>query len=122
MRNLDDGLPEMIEAYNFSSPFDESIFTKAEDDEIVLCLNYDGLYGINNLNKFLQDNQSGKSVQIGVEQYRVGDPIVFKENERYGHILYNNLKGKILDISNYDGGTKFTLEVNLPFEDLQDEN
>ena len=122
VRNLDNGLPEMIEAYNFSSSFDESIFTKAEDDEIVLCLNYDGLYGINNLNKFLQDNQSGKSVQIGVEQYRVGDPIVFKENERYGHILYNNLKGKILDMSNYDGGTKFTLEVNLPFEDLQDEN
>ena len=87
-----------------------------------MCLNYDGLYGINNLNKFLQDNQNGEAIQIGLEKYRIGDPIVFKENERYGKYLYNNLKGTIFNIEKYDGGVKFTLEVNIVFNSLNVEN
>lgn len=83
-------MPDIMELHNFCSTMNDSIFEKEENDEIVLCLNYDGLYGINNLNKFLQDNQNGESVQIGLEKYRIEDPIVFKENERYSKYFYNN--------------------------------
>ena len=54
---------------------------------------------LDNLNKFLQDNnKKGKIVRFGLEEYRVGDPIVFKESGRFGKFLYNNLKGTIIDI------------------------
>lgn len=117
-----DTIPDIMELYGFCSSMNESIFKKENEDEIVLCLNYDGLYGINNLNKFLQDNQEGKFVQIGLEQYRVGDPIIFKENQKYGKYLYNNLKGTILDIDSYKEGTKFKLEVDIVFNSLDVEN
>ena len=122
VRTLDDRIPDIMELHNFCSTLNDGIFEKEENDEIVLCLNYDGLYGINNLNKFLQDNQPGDSVQIGLEKYKVGDPIVFKENDRYGKYLYNNLKGTILKIEKYDGGVKFTLEVNIVFNSLSVEH
>lgn len=122
VRTLDDRMSDIMELHNFCSTMNDSIFEKEENDEIVLCLNYDGLYGINNLNKFLQDNQDGESVQIGLEKYRIGDHIVFKENDRYGKYLYNNLKGTILNIEKYDGGVKFTLEVNIVFNSLSVEN
>ena len=41
---------------------DESIFEHCEEDEIILCLNYDGLYGINNINGFLQSSNPNESV------------------------------------------------------------
>ena len=121
VRKLDDRIYDIIELHNFSTSKYDTIFNnecKDEGDEIVLCLNYDGLYGINNLNKFLQESPKKKSVQIGLEQYSVGDPIIFKENQRYSKYLYNNLKGKILDIEKYEGGVKFTLEVNIVFNAL----
>lgn len=37
-----------------------SIFTSAEDNEIIFCLNYGGLYGINHINYFMQENNKRK--------------------------------------------------------------
>lgn len=52
VRRITDDRLEFITKYGFSSALDDSIFSKSMDDEIILCLNYDGLYGINNMNKF----------------------------------------------------------------------
>lgn len=83
---------------------DESIFTAAEDDEIILCLNYDGLYGINNINRFLQQNNPNKSIFWGMLEFKTGDPILFNESERFAPIIYNNMKGKIIGIEILDEG------------------
>ncbi len=119
VRKLDDRMSDIMELNNFCSSMNETIFEKVEDDEIVLCLNYDGLYGINNLNKFLQDNQKGQSVRLGLEQYRVGDPVVFKESDRFGKYLYNNLKGTIVDIVEIENEIRFKIEINTVFNSLQ---
>ena len=49
------------------------------DDEIILCLNYDGLYGINNVNRFLQSSNPGAATNWGPSTYKVGDPVLFNE-------------------------------------------
>ena len=52
VRNLDDDLTEYIVNHRYSTSLDSSVFDKKSADEIILCLNYDGLYGINNINRF----------------------------------------------------------------------
>lgn len=56
VRNMDDTIMELIARQEYSISLDTSIFNPAEEDEIILCLNYDGLYGINNINRFLQES------------------------------------------------------------------
>src|SRR5690606_5183651 len=77
VRNLEDGIEEAIAHHGYSGVLDESLFTRQREDEIILCLNYDGLYGINNINRFLQAENSGKAVTWGASTYKVGDPVVF---------------------------------------------
>lgn len=98
VRNIDDSILEsLVVRRDYSTNLDESIFDVAEENQIILCLNYDGLYGINNINRLLQENNPNKSIQWGINTYRVGDPILFNELDRFSPLIYNNLKGKIID-------------------------
>ena len=65
VRNMDDDILEHITKNNYSVTLDESIFEHSEEDEIILCLNYDGLYGINNINRFLQSNNNSVFCTMG---------------------------------------------------------
>ena len=69
-------------------------------------------YGLNNINKLLQLSKDGKKADIGIWQFRVGDPVLFTDSERFG-VLYNNLKGKIIDIEDLVTSVRFTIEVNI---------
>ena len=92
VRKLDEAILESIVKNNYSSPLDDSIFNYSKDDEIILCLNYDGLYGINNINRFLQGNNKQKAVEWGINIYKINDPILFNETERFSPLIYNNMK------------------------------
>lgn len=109
----------------------DKIFEKQDElDEILLCLNYDGLDGINNMNMFLQVKNQGKSCKIGVLEFKEGDPVVFVRGNRFAEknfgkekyekkqdILHNNLKGKIVKISELKNNKIcFDIEVNKIFE------
>lgn len=118
VRKLDGRMADLLDSQKYSVALDDSIFTKAEDDEIVLCLNYDGLYGINNINKFLQESNRSKTVLLGIDKYKVGDRIIFKENDRFGDLLYNNLKGTIVDIEDNGLSVRFFIEVDRAFNDF----
>lgn len=122
IRNIDknklDNIIEIITKNNYSKTLDESIFEKTQDDEIILCLNYDGLYGINNINRFLQNNNENQSILWGVHTYKVDDPILFNESERFGSILYNNLKGKIIDIQVFSDRIRFDIEIDKVLNDI----
>ena len=48
--NIDDAMTKMT-VYGYNSVIDETVFVSGDRDEIVLCLNYDGIYGVNNLNR-----------------------------------------------------------------------
>lgn len=103
VRNMDDTILELIARQEYSSTLDTSIFNAAKDDEIILCLNYDGLYGINNINRFLQENNANTPVRWGIQQYKINDPILFNESDRFAPIIYNNMKGRIVDITVVNG-------------------
>lgn len=98
VRNLDADLTEYIVNNRYATSLDATVFDKKSEDEIILCLNYDGLYGINNINRFLQENNPAKPYRWGLWTFKIGDPILFNESERFMPVLYNNLKGKIVDI------------------------
>lgn len=102
VRAMDDRILEAIIRKDYSVTLDASIFDAAEDDEIILCLNYDGLYGINNINRFLQKSNPNEPIEWGIQRFKVGDPILFNENERFGTGVYNNMKGKIRSIEIVD--------------------
>ena len=103
---------------------DSTVFDKRADDEIILCLNYDGLYGINNINRFLQNNNPNKAFRWDLWTFKVGDPILFNESERFTPVLYNNLKGIIVDIEEDRVAEEiwFSIEVDKPLMAIDADN
>lgn len=98
VRKLDSNISSYLGKVNGSSNLDASVYSKFSNDQIVLNLNYDGMYGINNINAIMQGQNNNESIQWGVHTYKVGDPIIFVESSRFENIFYNNLKGKITRI------------------------
>ena len=93
-----DAILESLTHQGYTTNLDDSIFSAVDDDEIILCLNYDGLYGINNINRFLQESNSSAAVTWGIQQYKVNDPILFNDSDRFTPVIYNNMKGRITGI------------------------
>jgi len=118
VRELSPDILEYLTRNGYSARLDQSIFTRTEPDEIILCLNYGGLYGINNINRFLQSNNPNPAFRWGVHTYKKGDPVLFNDTARFAPYLYNNLKGEILNISIKDGSIFFTLKVNAILSDF----
>ncbi|KUJ75455.1 helicase [Thiomicrospira sp. XS5] len=112
VRNIDDDLAEVIARNGYSTVLDNTLFETQEQDEIILCLNYDGLYGINNVNRFLQSSNPGEVTIWRETSYKVGDPILFHESDRFRPVIYNNLKGKIVDIQSELGLIQFDVELD----------
>lgn len=110
-RRLDDGLIDYLTNKSFISDFDDSLFYKDEDDEILISFNYDGLYGINNLNSFLQNSNAYVPEYWDCCLYKSGDPIIFTENNCYSAVLHKNLKGKIISVNKTPYRITFKLEV-----------
>lgn len=97
----------------FSENINKSIFQRNNDDEVVLCLNYDGKFGLNSVNGYFQDANPSKEVFTWQEwKYKVGDPVLFNESKRFP-LLYNNLKGWIIEIKKGTDRIEFTIDVAL---------
>lgn len=119
VRKIGPNINSMLSRFEISKPFDKSIFERRYEDEIILCLNYDGLYGINNINKLLQKNNPNKEFRWKEYIFKVDDKILFIENTRFKNIFYNNLKGKILAIDDDDFSIKFTVKVDRVLSSIQ---
>jgi hypothetical protein len=96
VRDREDAIVEHITKNSYSRNLDTSIFEHNQHEEIILCLNYDGLYGINNINRLLQENNPQTAIAWGIHKYKVGDPILFNESNRFYPLIYNNMKGRII--------------------------
>lgn len=94
----------------FSENLGENIF-HLDEDEVVLCLNYDGKFGLNNMNQYFQNaNTNSKAFSWEEWSYKIGDRIIFT-NTRRSTLLYNNLKGTIINISYAKKSIIFEIEV-----------
>ncbi len=92
------------------------IFQPQDEDEIVLCLNYDGKFGLNCINQYFQNaNTNGKAVPWAEWSFKNGDRILFLDTKRF-NVLYNNLKGKIVSIETYKDRIVFTIDAMTKIE------
>lgn len=119
VRNLEDSILEPLVNNGYVARLDESIFEHGDNDEIILCLNYDGLYGINNINRFLQNSNPNKSVVWGINTYKVNDPILFNESNIFSPLIHNNTKGKIVDIKIEEQKIWFNIELEEPINEIE---
>ncbi len=108
--------PIITERLAIDGPFSENISGKIlerdDEDEVVLCLNYDGKFGLNSINNYFQNaNPSSETFEWYDWKYKVGDPILFNENKRFP-MLYNNLKGTIIDIQEEETNITFTIDIS----------
>lgn len=122
VRNIEDDILEHITKNGYSLTLDESVFEHSEEDEIILCLNYDGLYGINNINRFLQSNNNSVPIRWGIQTYKVNDPILFNETNRFAPLIYNNSKGKIVSIKKFEEKIQFDIEIDKVINELDAED
>lgn len=84
-----------------------------------MCLNYDGLYGINNVNRFLQSSNPNPPFTWGIETYKVDDPILFNEKSRFKPILFNNLKGRVTGIRKTKTSIQFDVLADREISNLE---
>ena len=112
VRNKGDLITEKLSMDGpFSDIIGEGIFAEKWDDEVILCLNYDGKFGLNNMNSYFQnDNSHEEPIAWKEWTYKIGDHILFNDSQRFS-ILYNNLKGKIVNIERTSNEISFTIDV-----------
>lgn len=102
----------------FSENLGENIF-HLDDDEVVLCLNYDGKFGLNNINQYFQNaNTNSKAFYWEEWTYKIGDKIIFTNTKR-SVLLYNNLKGTITNISYGEKKIVFEIEIKTFYTESQ---
>ena len=118
VRSIEDDLAEVMAQNGYSTVLDKTLFETQGGDEIILCLNYDGLYGINNINRFLQSSNPGAATTWRVSTYKIGDPILFHETERFRPMIYNNLKGRIVGIDQFPDRIQFDVELDRSLSEL----
>lgn len=112
VRMLEGDMLEIMVKEKYSQRLESFNFKTTCENEIVLCLNYGGIYGINNVNRILQENNKNPSHYFKGLNYKVGDPILFNEVERFGESLYNNLKGVITGIQCQRDSISFNIKVD----------
>lgn len=111
-------IQEVDARLQYSVSFDKTIFKQFDSDEIVLCLNYDGLYGINNINSLLQENNPQEKFEWGLKIYKINDPVLFKDSDRFRPVIYNNLKGWIRNIKRIGEDIQFDIEIDKSLTEL----
>lgn len=105
-----ENLLELLSAFEMTEKMSDDIFRIGEN-EVVLCLNYDGLYGINNINRYLQASNPNPAYEYQQNLYKVGDPVIFITNDYSAYGIYNNLKGEIVEI--HDGEENISFKIEL---------
>ena len=102
----------------YSEDIGPNVFKREYDDEVILCLNYDGKFGLNNMNNYFQAaNTKGEAVSWAEWTYKIGDPILFNDSKRFD-LLYNNLKGRIVNIEKLPHSISFTVDVDIPLTEV----
>lgn len=101
-----------IQMMGFIKKLSSDVF-RYKNDQIVLCLNYDGLYGINNVNRYMQELNSGTTVSWNVWTFKVNDPVLFNDSSSFRDYFYNNQKGQIIKIDEKDNRIFFTIRVEF---------
>ncbi len=102
---------DKMSAYSFTKKISEKAF-ELNENQIVLCYGYDGIYGVNNVNRYLQNSNNYQEYTYQQNTYKIGDPIIFTINDYEQYGLYNNLKGTINNITRENNKITFVIELD----------
>ena len=122
VRSFDNNIEAYLANNGLVSPLCNDVFVKKDEDEVVLCLNYDGLFGVNNINIYLQTTNPNPPVRWYHYIFKVGDPILFLETRRFKPILFNNLKGIIKKIDVHKDRITFDVAIERSLSSLNFHN
>ena len=67
----------------------------------------------------MQESNPNPAITWDIQQYKVGDPILFLDSERFRPIIHNNMKGIIQGVEILDTGTpkeRIQFDVEIPKE------
>lgn len=123
VRKLDGTVLERLERGGHSCELDSNFFEPGSmtKDEITLCLNYDGIFGINNVNAFMQALNPAPPVEWNSSVYKVEDPVLFNDSTLLGSVVYNNLRGVIKKIDiRQSAYAWFEIEIDRNPEELEE--
>lgn len=113
VREASEDCLDKLVSYGYSHQIDSDIFARSiNGDEIILCLSYDGLYGVNNINRILQNKNIERGFMVGLNTFKIGDPILFTDTNRFQSIIYNNMKGTIKEFEEYDDYVNVQIEID----------
>ena len=112
VRNYDKSCLDLIDIYGYSAKISSDVFNKTSEDEIILCLNYNGIFGINSINRYFQNRNINKEYYWDGKYYKINDPILFDDSKVYESIFFNNLKGRIIDIVQQKEEITFKLKID----------
>lgn len=70
---------------------------------------------------YFQNANTGTAVVWRDWKYKVGDHILFNDTDRFS-LLYNNLKGRIVQIELFDSRIRFTVDVEIPLTEQDCQN
>ena len=107
----DTKLIELLSGYDISKRFNDDSIFELNKNQIILCLGYEGIYGINNLNRYLQISNTNTEHIFQQQVYKVNDPIVFVINDYEEYGIYNNLNGIISEITEDNEYIYFKIDV-----------
>lgn len=103
---------------NFINNLEDLLVEESEEqmEEIILTLNYGGLFGINNINNYLQNKNNNKLYVFAFKKFKKGDPVLFyKDKDNY--IIPQYTKGKILNIYISENETiYFDIELSITID------
>lgn len=90
-------LLEELQKGDFSKKL-ENLNLKNMNNFMLLAPNYNGLFGINSLNKMAQSYNPEIEVIWGIYKFKKNDPILFKYSDFLDKNIFTNLEGTIKDI------------------------
>ena len=54
----------------------------------------------------------------GINEYKINDPILFNESERFAPLIHNNMKGKIVNIEKYEDEIFFSILLDVKLNEM----
>ena len=67
----------------------------------------------------MNQKSNNKSIVLDLGTYKVGDPIIFGDTNRFSPVIYNNLKGRIVDIEEDEFRFWFSVEIDKVINELE---
>lgn len=94
-------------------PLCKDIVSSQSKHDVILCLNYEGIYGINFLNRLLQSGNPENVILWRQRCFKKNDPVIFTSKNFFADRLDESVKGQIDSVTISDDGYEASFKIRL---------